>query len=490
MKRRSIPNASSANATLLLALLLLVTTSPSFLQHCVARRESHHRPPPAGRHHPPPPAPVMPPPPAPVMPPPSPPPLLSTFSVLDYGAVGDGTTDDTKAFAAAWSSACAAGASTVLVPVSYVFLVGPITFTGDSCVSNMVFQVDGTILADAGSTAWRSGVVMQWLEFKNVRGLTIQGCGTVDGQGSHWWSGGSLAGEAKMVTEEKSLGQNLKELDSDRVGTSNRPTAVRVFQSASITVTGITIRNSPRFHLTFDSCHGVEVHDVAVSSPGDSPNTDGIHLAGSVGVSIHHTTIACGRLLRRVHPQRALRPGPRHQHRRARQGRRLGGRLRRHRAGRHAEPDDDRRPYQDLAGRVWLGEERAVLRRAGVGSEDADRHRPVLLRPHDVHQPDVGGGRGRRGVPGRRRHVHRAAGVPGVRRRRAVRRDPPRRHPARAGGGRRLPPPRALLLEGARRRGAACRAAGRLSACRSSVTGEVATQFGIWKWYRKFVWLC
>ncbi|CAL5042888.1 unnamed protein product [Urochloa decumbens] len=286
MKRRSIPNASSANATLLLALLLLVTTSPSFLQHCVARRESHHRPPPAGRHHPPPPAPVM--------PPPSPPPLLSTFSVLDYGAVGDGTTDDTKAFAAAWSSACAAGASTVLVPVSYVFLVGPITFTGDSCVSNMVFQLDGTILADEGSTAWRSGVVMQWLEFKNVRGLTIQGCGTVDGQGSHWWSGGSLAGEAKMVTEEKSLGQNLKELDSDRVGTSNRPTAVRVFQSASITVTGITIRNSPRFHLTFDSCHGVEVHDVAVSSPGDSPNTDGIHLAGSVGVSIHHTTIACG----------------------------------------------------------------------------------------------------------------------------------------------------------------------------------------------------
>ncbi|CAL5047757.1 unnamed protein product [Urochloa decumbens] len=286
MKGLSISNASSANATLLLALLLLVTTSPSFVQHCVARRESHHRPPPAGRHHPPPPAPVM--------PPPSSPPFLSTFSVLDYGAVGDGTTDDTKAFAASWSSACAAGASTVLVPVSYVFLVGPITFTGDSCVSNMIFQVDGTILADAGSTAWRSGVVMQWLEFKNVQGLTIQGCGTVDGQGSHWWSGGSVAGDAEMVTEEKSLGQNLKELGSDRVGTSNRPTGVRMFQSSNITVTGITIRNSPRFHLTFDTCRGVEVHDVAVSSPGDSPNTDGIHLAGSVGVSIHHTTIACG----------------------------------------------------------------------------------------------------------------------------------------------------------------------------------------------------
>ena len=68
-------------------------------------------------------------------------------------------------------------------------------------------QVDGTILAHTGSPAWRSGVLTQWLEFKNVRGITIQGCGTVDGQGSHWWSGGgSAAGDAEMVTEEKSFG--------------------------------------------------------------------------------------------------------------------------------------------------------------------------------------------------------------------------------------------------------------------------------------------
>ncbi|RLM54932.1 hypothetical protein C2845_PM10G08660 [Panicum miliaceum] len=82
MKRRSTPNASCANATFVhFALLLLVAASPSFLQHCLARRESHHRPPPA-----------------PVMPPP-PPPSAATFSVLDYGAAGDGATDDTKASA-------------------------------------------------------------------------------------------------------------------------------------------------------------------------------------------------------------------------------------------------------------------------------------------------------------------------------------------------------------------------------------------------------
>ncbi|XP_062234021.1 polygalacturonase At1g48100-like [Phragmites australis] len=269
-----IPNGS-VNATFLFVLLVLVTTT--FLtHHCLARREAEadHRRTPLARHRPAPPLP-----PVPTVSPPS---SSATFSVTHYGAVGDGTTDDTKAFADAWSAACGVGASTVVVPASYVFLVGPITFTGDSCEANTVFQVDGTILADTGSTAWHSGDVTQWLEFKNVRGLTIQGSGTVDGHGSQWWSGRDGDDDA------------TRELDPDRVGTSNRPTAVRVYQGANVTVTGITIRNSAKFHLTFDTCRDVEVHGVAVSSPGDSPNTDGIHLTGSVGVSIHNTTLACG----------------------------------------------------------------------------------------------------------------------------------------------------------------------------------------------------
>ncbi|AQL03563.1 Polygalacturonase QRT2 [Zea mays] len=234
---QSIQNVCLANnATFLSALLLLaVTTSggPS-LQCCLARSETHRRPPPTppdGPHHPP----------------------------------------AAPAFADAWSAACAAEASTVLVPASYVFLVGPIAFTGgDSCEPNVVFQVDGTILANTGSTAWRSGYATQWLEFKSVRGLTIQGCGVIDGQGSHWWSRNPLVDQGQTTT------------------------ALRVYQGDNVTVTGITIRSSPKFHLTLDTCRAVEVHGVTIASPGDSPNTDGIHLASSVGVSIHHTTIACG----------------------------------------------------------------------------------------------------------------------------------------------------------------------------------------------------
>ncbi|KAL6639859.1 hypothetical protein ACP70R_022454 [Stipagrostis hirtigluma subsp. patula] len=270
MKRPRIRNAC-ANATFFFILLALLFTS-SFAHHSLARREADLRKP-MGRHRPP-----RRPPRNPTVLPPPPPGASRMFSVLRYGAVGDGATNDTKAFADAWSAACTVRASTVVTPAGYVFLVGPITFTGDSCESDTIFQVDGKILANTGSTAWPK----QWLQFKNVRGLTIQGGGTIDGQGSHWWN--RRAGGDDATTE----------LLTDHAGTSHRPTAVRVFQGANVTVTGITLRNSAKFHLTIDTCRDVVVRGVTVSSPGDSPNTDGIHLAGSTGVSIHHATISCG----------------------------------------------------------------------------------------------------------------------------------------------------------------------------------------------------
>ena len=62
-----------------------------------------------------------------------------------------------------------------------------------------------------------------------------------------------------------------------------------------MTVTGITIQNSPQCHLKFDNCVGVSIYDMNVSSPGDSVNTDGIHLQNSKDVLIHTANLACGK---------------------------------------------------------------------------------------------------------------------------------------------------------------------------------------------------
>lgn len=62
-----------------------------------------------------------------------------------------------------------------------------------------------------------------------------------------------------------------------------------------MTVTGIRIQNSQQAHLKFDDCTLVQVSDISVSSPGDSPNTDGIHLQNSQNVQIRNSNLACGK---------------------------------------------------------------------------------------------------------------------------------------------------------------------------------------------------
>ncbi|GLT36578.1 hypothetical protein SLA2020_109470 [Shorea laevis] len=225
----------------------------------------------------------------------------AAFNVLDFGAKGDGTTDDTKAFEAAWAAACKVEASMVIVPAEFTFLVGPISFSGPYCQANIVFQLDGTIIAPTDSKSWGRGL-LQWLEFTKLRGIAIQGKGIIDGRGSGWWQDSPfedpIDDEIKLIVP---LNNTLQEkppmpVRSELSGKmpSIKPTALRFYGSFNVTVTGITIQNSPQFHLKFDNCIGVVVHDMSISSPGDSPNTDGIHLQNSKDVLIHGSNLACG----------------------------------------------------------------------------------------------------------------------------------------------------------------------------------------------------
>lgn len=205
------------------------------------------------------------------------------FNVVDFGAKGDGVTDDTKAFEGAWAAACKQGASTVLVPPELEFLVGPISFSGPYCKPNIVFQLEGTILAPTSAKAWGSGL-LQWLEFTKLNGIVIQGNGIINGRGQQWWTYADLEDEDEDDTYDVEL-ETMPHI---------KPTALRFYGSFNVLVAGITIVNSSQCHLKFDNCQGVMVHDVTISSPENSLNTDGIHLQNSKDVSIHHTNMACG----------------------------------------------------------------------------------------------------------------------------------------------------------------------------------------------------
>jgi galacturan 1,4-alpha-galacturonidase len=55
-----------------------------------------------------------------------------------------------------------------------------------------LLQIDGTILAPPEVSSWPKSSLFQWINFKWVQNFTIKGYGTIDGQGSNWWSSTEL----------------------------------------------------------------------------------------------------------------------------------------------------------------------------------------------------------------------------------------------------------------------------------------------------------
>ncbi|TQD98082.1 hypothetical protein C1H46_016347 [Malus baccata] len=216
----------------------------------------------------------------------------NVFNVLDYGAKGDGKADDTKAFEAAWAAACKVQASTISVPSGSVFLVKPISFSGPNCEENIVFQLDGKIIAPTSSGDWGSGL-LQWIEFTKLKGISIKGTGVIDGQGSVWWNDSPKYNPANESTDSSLDDLQATESYSGKMP-STKPTALRFYGSDLVSVTGITLQNSPQAHLKFDACTNVQVSGISISSPGNSPNTDGIHLQNSQNAVISASSIACG----------------------------------------------------------------------------------------------------------------------------------------------------------------------------------------------------
>ncbi|KAJ0621606.1 putative endo-polygalacturonase [Helianthus annuus] len=209
----------------------------------------------------PPPAPALPPPDPIISPTPDYTPIVSVpsdpvqddcvFDVTDYGAIGDGSTDDTAAFVAAWKAACAVESGTLLVPSGCTFMITSTIFSGP-CKPGLVFQVDGILTPPAGPDCWpKKDSARQWLVFYKLNNMTL-------------------------------------------TGPCDSPTLIRFFMSSNLALSGLRIQNSPMFHVKFDGCEGVFIDKVSISSPKLSPNTDGIHIENTKSVGIYNSMIANG----------------------------------------------------------------------------------------------------------------------------------------------------------------------------------------------------
>ncbi|KAI5334912.1 hypothetical protein L3X38_025045 [Prunus dulcis] len=191
-----------------------------------------------------------------------------TYNVASLGAKANGKTDSTKAFLSAWAKACASVKPVVIYVPAGRFLLRNVVFSGPCKNNAITFRIAGTLVAPSNYRV--IGNADNWIFFQHVNGVTISG-GILDGQGTALWAC-------------KASGKSCPS-GATTLGFSN---------SNNIKVSGLISLNSQMFHIVVNGCHNVKMDGVRVSASGNSPNTDGIHVQMSSGVTILNSKIATG----------------------------------------------------------------------------------------------------------------------------------------------------------------------------------------------------
>ena len=184
-----------------------------------------------------------------------PPPLpqipTNQFYVTNFGAYGNGVSNNASAIQSAINAAGAASGGTVIVAAVGVltnYLSGPINLT-----NNVSLQINaGTKLQMLPKSSWPSASI-PFINGTNLHDVVISGSGTIDGQGSGWWSGGGT-----------------------------RPYLVNIVATTRLLIQNVTAQNSPMYHFALmGGNNGVTVQGITVNTSSSSPNTDGIDLTAT-----------------------------------------------------------------------------------------------------------------------------------------------------------------------------------------------------------------
>ncbi|KAF6997197.1 hypothetical protein CFC21_013448 [Triticum aestivum] len=201
------------------------------------------------------------------------------LSLDDFGAVGDGTADDTQALVDAWTAACAStnGHVVIHVPAGRSYQIWPVTLAGP-CRDEIMIFVSGNIIAPDSPEDWERRDGGKWLHFFQVQDLTVSGGGVIDGRGQEWWAQAC-----------KGRHRNDKHCTAPEA-----PKALHFEECHGVRVQGVTLQNGQQQHLTFTRCSNARASFLRVASPESSPGTDGIHLVNSISVHVNDIHIATG----------------------------------------------------------------------------------------------------------------------------------------------------------------------------------------------------
>lgn len=230
-------------------------------------------------------------------------------NVKDYGAKGDGQTLCTEAIQKAIDDIAAKGGGHVDIPMG-IWLTAPLRLKSGVDLhldKNAVVQLteERSLYVKPKNKRAENGIYAV-----DAHDISITGHGIIDGNGEYWravkrgknsdveWKayqtlGGTLNADGSVwypfnLKHQGNIATTMEQQEKMR---SNM---VRFNNCQRVMVQGVTLQNSPKFHLTPNDCQDVIIDGVTVRCPWNAQNGDAIDIGTSQRVLITGCLIDCG----------------------------------------------------------------------------------------------------------------------------------------------------------------------------------------------------
>lgn len=208
----------------------------------------------------------------------------TVFNVKDFGAKGDGTTDDAKAIQQAIDQCSNTGGGMVLFPRGNVFLSGPVRIKSNV---ELHLEANATLKCNPDEgiytlSAFREnrGEGMLWLYADNAENVTISGRGVIDGSG------------VDFMGKELEDSYELKPLADQSF--DPRPHVLTLENVRNLRISDVTVRNGAYWTIHLIGCKDAVIDGVSLMNNLKIRNGDGIDLDHSSHVRISNCYITSG----------------------------------------------------------------------------------------------------------------------------------------------------------------------------------------------------
>ncbi|MBI1343097.1 MAG: glycoside hydrolase family 28 protein [Terrimonas sp.] len=208
--------------------------------------------------------------------------MVKVYNIRDFGAKGDGKTNDARAIQKAMEACSRSGGGRVLVPAPYTFLTGPFNL-----LSDVEFYVESGATVKASPderlytrSAFRDNVGEGtiWIGADQVKNVSISGSGHIDGNGIAFMG---------PELEDSYVLKPFQVKDP-------RPHVLTIIGGNNIRIRDIHIGNSAYWTLHLVGCNDVVISGITLLNSLKVRNSDGIDLDHSRNVRISDCYIESG----------------------------------------------------------------------------------------------------------------------------------------------------------------------------------------------------